>query len=317
MSSELQARAHAFKKLEAALKCEAHKGHCLVDRTGGHDNHRRLSHCDMTEWAIKIVSGRLWRYCVCTHLSVGIWRGNYLHPPPHSVNFDRMPAKKPRVSGSAPEVHVAVNFGSPLPGTEASYTVNGTTHHVVQQPLASSSGTSSKLERALKRPNLPVRLLLELMDLDDLTIDLKYVDVEEQLKDNGMTGILEVYETPMELLVKIGCLGSDGASCLHKYIKERLLPVIQGEGMVSGEKEGAASGEEEGTESGEKEGVASGKQIEVAGGKRLVKKESKEEVIVWPSDERDPLGEDKIEEELPPIEVLDEDNDEISGYDTT
>jgi hypothetical protein len=154
------------------------------------------------------------------------------------------------------------------------------------------------------------------MDLDDPTIDLKYVDVEEQLKDNGMTGILEVYETPMELLAKIGCLGSDGASCLYKYIKERLLPVIQGEGMVSGEKEGAASGEEEGTESGEKEGVASGKQIEVAGGKRLVKEESKEEVIVWPSDERDPLGEDEIEEELPPIEVLDEDNDKISGYDT-
>ena len=40
-------------------------------------------------------------------------------------------------------------------------------------------------------------------------------------------------------------------------------------------------------------------------GKGLVKEESRDVVVEWPSDECDPLGEDEIEEdeELPPIDV--------------
>jgi hypothetical protein len=46
---------YAYKQLKAALKCEAHRGHCFVDCSGGCDNHRRLDHQEMTMWAKKIV----------------------------------------------------------------------------------------------------------------------------------------------------------------------------------------------------------------------------------------------------------------------
>ena len=57
-------------------------------------------------------------------------------------------------------------------------------------------------------------------------------------------------------------------------------------------------------------GLAGGGKWE-ARGKQLVKEESKDVVVEWPSDERDPLGEDEIEDdkELPPIDVLEEASD--------
>ena len=119
-----------------------------------------------------------------------------------------------------------VNIGSLLPGTAASYTVNGTMHYV-RQPSAASK---SKHRSASKQPNLPVNLLLQLMALDNPSVDLKYIDVEDNLKDMGLTGILKVNEMPKELLVNIGCLGPNGADKLHKYIRERrILPFIQGD----------------------------------------------------------------------------------------
>ena len=69
----------------------------------------------------------------------------------------------------------------------------------------------------------------------------------------------------------------------------------------------------------DKEEGGSGQKIGIAGRKWLVKKEeSQDGVVLWPSDESDPLGKDEIkEEELPPIEGLgDNDNDEISRYDS-
>ncbi|SRR6266702_892363 len=229
-----------------------------------------------------------------------------------------MPAKRPRLSGGAPEVHVAVNIAPPLPGKEASYTVNTTTHHIDKHPL-SSQGTPSEPKKlgaspqmcaatsTPERPNPPVRLLLELMDIDDPAPDMQYVSMEEELVEMGMPGIREVYKMPVELLATFGCLGIGGATRLHAYIKERLLPVIgpaQDEGVVSGEK----SVKLEGTD-------GKGK------GKRLVKEESQDVIVEWPSDEQDPLGEDEIDDsdELPPIEVLEDEDDvesEISGYDT-
>ena len=234
-----------------------------------------------------------------------------------------MPAKKPRVSGGTPEVRVEVNFGSPRPGTEASYVVNGTTHHISQHP-PSGSGTGNP--ETSKSYNIPVRLLLQLMDLDDLAPDLKYVDIEEDLVEMGLVGIVEVDEMPLELLATIGCLGKDGASRLQKYAREQLLPLTKNGGGVMDKKEegGLARGEKNGLARGGKEGDASGSEKNVdkvcglagggkweARGKQLVKEESKDVVVEWPSDERDPLGEDEIEDddELPPIEVLEEASD--------
>jgi hypothetical protein len=46
----------SYHQLEHAIRCELHHGHCFVDRTSGHDSHRRLDHSEMTLWAKKIVS---------------------------------------------------------------------------------------------------------------------------------------------------------------------------------------------------------------------------------------------------------------------
>ena len=46
----------AYNQLERATQCEAHRGHCFIDRVNGLDNHRRLDHAQMTLWAKKIVS---------------------------------------------------------------------------------------------------------------------------------------------------------------------------------------------------------------------------------------------------------------------
>ena len=55
-SGEMVMQLKSYRQLESAIRCELHRGHCFVDRTSGHDNHRRLSHEEMTLWAKKIVS---------------------------------------------------------------------------------------------------------------------------------------------------------------------------------------------------------------------------------------------------------------------
>ena len=168
-----------------------------------------------------------------------------------------------------------------------------------------------------KSYNIPVCLLLQLMDLDDLAPDLKYVDIKEDLVEMGLIRIVEVDEMPMELLATIGCLGMDGASWLQTYVREQLLPLTKNGGVMIDKKEeegGLAHGEKKGLARGRKEGdasssekkgdkgcgLASGRKWEVRG-KRLVKEESKDVVVEWPSDECDPLGEDKIEKSCPPL----------------
>ena len=37
--SEVKVQYAAYKLLEATIRCEAHKGHCYIESTGGQDNH--------------------------------------------------------------------------------------------------------------------------------------------------------------------------------------------------------------------------------------------------------------------------------------
>ncbi|KAF8876599.1 hypothetical protein CPB84DRAFT_1828973 [Gymnopilus junonius] len=93
-SEELDTQLGAYKQLEAILRCELHHGHCFVDRTNGMDNHRRLSHAEMTLWAKKMSLNEASKYS-----------------PPHCLSFDRPPTKKPRrslSSSNVPEVHVTI-----------------------------------------------------------------------------------------------------------------------------------------------------------------------------------------------------------------
>lgn len=55
-NNEADTQLKAYKRLEPAVRCEAHQGHCFIDRTGSQENHRRLTHGEMTLWAKKIVS---------------------------------------------------------------------------------------------------------------------------------------------------------------------------------------------------------------------------------------------------------------------
>jgi hypothetical protein len=199
---------------------------------------------------------------------------------------------------------------------EAAYTVNAIAHSGDRHPPSSSLGAPSKPEstpNGPKKSNPHVRLLLELMDIDDPAPVLKYVSVERALVAKGITGILEVYATPKESLARIACLGMDGASRLHAYIRDKLFPFIQlaqdGD-RVSGEKVGKVD------EVVEAELEAEGKW---KGKGKLVKEESKDILIEWPEEEQGPSGKEEIEEkdELPPIETLGEDDDvddEIAIY---
>ena len=54
--SEVKDQYSAYKLLEASIRCEAHRGHCYIEDVGGRDDHRRLSHQEMTLWAKSIVS---------------------------------------------------------------------------------------------------------------------------------------------------------------------------------------------------------------------------------------------------------------------
>ncbi|KAH8977708.1 hypothetical protein EDB86DRAFT_2817057 [Lactarius hatsudake] len=56
VDTALMPQINAFKQLENTLRCEAHRGHCYVDRSGGRDNHQRLTLGKMTEWAKEVVS---------------------------------------------------------------------------------------------------------------------------------------------------------------------------------------------------------------------------------------------------------------------
>ena len=114
--------------------------------------------------------------------------------------------KKPRLSGNVPEVHVAVNIASPLPGTDpgGAYAVNATTHSGYWCPLSSSAGAPSKPQKSilkqLNQVDPHVCLLLQLMDIDDPAEDLKYISIEPELIARGTTGILEVDRMPREEL---------------------------------------------------------------------------------------------------------------------
>ena len=54
--SEVKDQYATYMLLEAAIRFEAHKGHCYIESAGGWDNHQRLSHQEMTLWAKGIVS---------------------------------------------------------------------------------------------------------------------------------------------------------------------------------------------------------------------------------------------------------------------
>ncbi|KAF8872379.1 hypothetical protein BD779DRAFT_1382497, partial [Infundibulicybe gibba] len=82
-----------------------HKGHCYVDRTSGHDNHRRLNHPEMTLWAKKIALGQATIYnppnCLSFDRAPDDWMARPLSPSPAG---QREPTPSPNAEAPSPFV---------------------------------------------------------------------------------------------------------------------------------------------------------------------------------------------------------------------
>ncbi|KAF8262287.1 hypothetical protein EI94DRAFT_1704899 [Lactarius quietus] len=274
VKEEVQSQFAAFKQLEATIKCEAHKGHCFMECSGGQDNHQCLILQEMTLWAQAIVRSHATVYC-----------------PPNTINFNCLSTKRLCCSHGLPNVHVAVNFRSLVPGAATLK---------VECPISPPKLTSSL------GFNPPVCLLLELMDIDDPSPTFKYVHVEEEFRVLRVKGILDVYCLPQMVLATFGSLGWDGANHLHAYIKRWLMPLIKpGLESTGGEQEVVDCTQEvDKSMVGKEEPEADHILSSWKGKGWLLKEESKEVIVVWSSDEE---NEPEPEGTLPPIEVLDKD----------
>ncbi|KAI9444148.1 hypothetical protein H4582DRAFT_2071725 [Lactarius indigo] len=261
----------AYKELEIALRCEAHRGHCYVDRLGGRDNHKRLDHKAMTFWAKKITLNEA-----------------RIDLPPNLKPFDRLPtSKRARNSHGVPEVHVAVNIASP--GSTAGASVTSVTSETHPATPSRQRPTSMPNPATPTPIDLPVRLLLELMDIHDPSLTFDYVDMESELVDFGMSTVMEVYEMHQVLLETVGGLGKEGARSLHAYVKKWLLPLMrpngEGHGVTVGDRQEVAV--EDKVEDVEVVEVVGPSRVprDRKGKGRMLKEESHEAIFVWSSDE--------------------------------
>ena len=206
-----------------------------------------------------------------------------------------------------------MNFAAPIPGV-ASVEMEGknTPRSYTSSPDNESPATPSSSSEF----NPPVRLLLELMDLDDPSPTFKYVEFENELRKLGIRGILDVHRLPRMVLATFGNLKWYGANHLHKYIDERLMPLIKPGGKVDGTQEGGSMStgtrDVEGNEMiCKEEGLDTCSDIAVEddahraslwkGKGKLMKEASEEVIMVWPSDD-----ENEVAATLPPIAMLDD-----------
>ena len=159
------------------------------------------------------------------------------------------------------------------------------------------------------------------MDIDDPLLTFKYVEFERELQKFGVRGILNVHRLPRMVLATFGELKWYGANHLQAYIEERLMPLIKPGRKMDGTQEGGSGSVVADTQ--EVEGICKLDDLDACldvaveegshttglwkGKGRLLKEESKEVIMVWPSDD-----EKEDEATLPPIEVLRDDAGTIS-----
>ena len=215
-----------------------------------------------------------------------------------------------------------MNFASPIPGAAP---VEVGRNQVPRSYTSSPDTADPDVPSSSLEFNPPIRLLLELMDIDDPSPTFKYVDFENELRKFNVRGILDVHRLPTMLLATFGDLKDYGARHLQAYVKERLMPLIKPGRKVKTEEGGSGSVVTDTQEGGSGSVVADTQEVDeickleyldacsdVAvedgghttglwkGKGRLLKEESREVIMVWPSDEED-------DDALPPIEVLHDD----------
>ncbi|KAI0682754.1 hypothetical protein BC835DRAFT_1424041 [Cytidiella melzeri] len=180
----------AFRNLAAETHCELHGGHCHVNRQAGPGkDHRRLDHREMTLWAKKISLGQA-----------------TVFPPPNAILFDCLPAKRPRLSGGLPEVHVTINApGLSFNPTEARATEdspmqrNGKDAALSQYTL--SSAGSNHRAAAIDFPRWGI------------------CELEGILLEVGLDDVSKIVVIAKDLLEDIGGMGAERAKYLQEYAR--------------------------------------------------------------------------------------------------
>lgn len=139
---------------------------------------------------------------------------------------------------AVPEVHIAVNI-TPTPGAGAAM-VQGSCAvsniPIVQPPPGPShpsapTGVSihgySPLLLSLdcaQAERLPsIHELLRLMDLENPSTDLKYVDILSELQDHGVEDAVHLYSLGVPHLATFGSLDTDRAHHLHNFVEKKIL----------------------------------------------------------------------------------------------
>jgi hypothetical protein len=72
-----------------------------------------------------------------------------------------------------------------------------------------------------------VHKLLTMMDLEDLAVDLKYVDTLSKMQDLQIDDVLDVYSLHECYLANFGSLGRDGARHLRQFAHDKLLVPLE------------------------------------------------------------------------------------------
>ena len=151
------------------------------------------------------------------------------------------------------------------------------------------------------------------MDINDPLPTFKYVEFEHELRKFGVRGILDVHRLPRMVLATFSELKWYGANHLQAYIEEHLMPLIKPRRKMDGTQEGGSGSVVADTQ--EVEGICKLDNLDACldvavedsshttglwkGKRRLLKEESKEIIMVWPSND-----EKEDEATLPLIEVL-------------
>ncbi|TCD67567.1 hypothetical protein EIP91_012264 [Steccherinum ochraceum] len=235
----------AFKRLEKAVRCESHHGHCYVRKVKGEDTHRRLNHGEMTLWAKMISLGEA-----------------DVYNPPNTINFDSVP-KKPRnsnPSGTSQQspVHVTIQnihssgFPSsssissqvsgeytdfPYPSTQPrrpstppdQWRHSGFTTFTEGSSIDSSWRTEIS-DLALRHgitdserhgapsqaiPYYDTTFLLFTLDRDQPGFDFLFY--EPHLRELSLNGSDSLCMIPIDLLSRVGDMGRERASRLQRY----------------------------------------------------------------------------------------------------
>jgi hypothetical protein len=153
-----------------------------------------------------------------------------IYNPPHCLNFDCGPAKRPRHSRStsSPEVHVTIqNITPPLLQPHNSGPPPLLQPHNLSSPPLSQPRNLSlpPLSQPCSTDNYPgIGALLGLINIDEP--ELQFTDLETSLLDAGVVSSSQVILLPEDVLSVIGDMGQKRARVLCNYAKHIILPLL-------------------------------------------------------------------------------------------